>query len=76
MQAVEAVKGLIEIEAWCWFAEAEDGVLRIEKALKVPDEDIQHLLVHAKGLELISDEDVVDHWFLEQKARVRQWRMM
>ena len=76
MQAVEAIKGLIEVEDWCWFAEVADGVLRIEKALKVPDSDIQYLLEMATGLSLVSDEVVVDHWFLEQKARVRQWRMM
>ena len=76
MQAVVAIKGLIEVVDWCWFAETRDGFLRIEKALKVPDEDIQHMLEYSKGLELISDENIVDHWFLEQKARVRQWRMM
>ena len=67
---------VIAIECWRWFAEIEDGVLRIEKARKVPEHRIQHLLDLAVGLELISDEVVVDHWFLEQKARVRQWRMM
>lgn len=66
---------LIAIEPWRWFAEVEDGVLRIEKARKVPDYRIQHLLDLAEGCELISDEVVVDHWFLEQTARVRRWRL-
>ena len=68
---------LIAIEPWCWFAELEDDgkILRIEKAKKVPDSDIQHLLDLAEGCELISDELVVDHWFLEQKARFRRWRL-
>lgn len=68
---------LIAIEPWCWFAELEgDGnILRIEKAKKIPDKDIRHLLDLAEGCELLSDELVEDHWFLEQKARFRRWRL-
>lgn len=67
----------IAVVDWCWFAEIEDdgNTLRIEKAKKVPDEDIRHLLDLAEGCEQLSDECEVDHWFLEQRARFRRWRL-
>ena len=67
----------IAVQDWCWFAEIEDdgNTLRIEKAKKVPDESIRHLLDLTEGCELLSDEYAVDHWFLEQKARFRRWRL-
>ena len=70
-----ATRTVIAVAEWRWFAETRDGVLRIEKAKKVPDESIQHLLDLAEGCELLSDELVEDHWFLEQKARFRRWRL-
>lgn len=76
METTRIAEGVIAVEDWRWFAEARDGVFRIEKAKKVPEHRIQHLLDLVKGLTLLSDELVDDHWFLEQKARVRRWRMM